>query len=279
MSDAFSSIFHAGNGVVLAGKRTATPGNRIFRSTSNGEPGTWRSVGEIAGFSGAHTYWFGGHGATVITSTGDVGDPCVLRSTDRGATWRVVLTAAQVRVLSGGVDPGAVFSPLFVGGRWIICLRSAVPGRHLAESLDDGVTWRQMNATGLTAGARRMMLTRDGRVMLAGTFPDKGTKPGLFISSDGGATWAKRLDGEPVFAGMEDCGGGVLLVGTYNFGREPVRTKTRERSGGVAIVTTATPHGLVNGSRTAIYAMADRIRRSTGNRCRSSVPNRIHVQI
>lgn len=49
MSDAFSSIHYMGEGVVLAGKRSSTVNDRIFRSENYGLDGTWSSVGKITG--------------------------------------------------------------------------------------------------------------------------------------------------------------------------------------------------------------------------------------
>ena len=58
--------------------------------------------------------------------------------------------------------------------RWICCLRSSRTGRHIIESTDDGATWNHLEVTGLTAGARKMILTSDGNVLYGGTFADLG---------------------------------------------------------------------------------------------------------
>ncbi|GIQ89116.1 hypothetical protein KIPB_011514, partial [Kipferlia bialata] len=234
MSDAFSSIHYVGNGVAVAGKRSNTAGNRIFRSTQYGEPGTWSSVGEIDGYSGHHVYFFGSNGDTVITGTGDTGNACLMRSDDAGATWTVILSASDLKSLSGNTDPGAVYSPLFVGGRWIVCLRSAKPGKHIIESFDDGLTWTTCATTGLTAGARRMIVASDGNIMYGGAFPDSGKKTAFFLSKDDGMSFSKSLEGETVFAGLEDLGEGRYLVGTYSYGPHPVLSSYRSRSHDIA---------------------------------------------
>lgn len=60
MSDAFAAIHALESGAaIVAGKRSSTPAERIFRSTDGGAGQAWASVGPIAGYTGAHTYWFG----------------------------------------------------------------------------------------------------------------------------------------------------------------------------------------------------------------------------
>ncbi|GIQ81574.1 hypothetical protein KIPB_002553, partial [Kipferlia bialata] len=256
----YHSIHYVGNGVALAGKRSSTEGNRIFRSEQYGEPDTWSSVGEIENYTGAHTYFFGSHGDTVITGTGDRGTPCIIRSADAGKTWTVVVDAAAASALNGGMDPGSIYSPLYVGGRWIVSFRDTLAGGHIFESLDDGVTWTSMESEGLTAGARRMILDGDDSILFAGAFYDEGETAGFFRSTDGGSTWAKSLDGENAFAGMEDLGDGVYLAGTYagslSIDNE-VYTSTRERTNNIATVHTQTSHLLESGDMVGVYGMGD----------------------
>ncbi|GIQ84155.1 hypothetical protein KIPB_005599, partial [Kipferlia bialata] len=257
LSDAFSSIHYVGHGVAVAGKRSASIGNRIYRSTQYGEPGTWESVGEIENYTGAHTYFFGSHGDTVITGTGDRGTPCIIRSTDAGETWEVVVDAPAAKALNGGLDPGSIYSPLYVEGRllwlyyggldpgsiysplyvegrWIVSFRDTRAGGHIFQSLDDGITWEHIPTTGLTAGARRMVLDLEGNVLYGGAFNDFRQTTGFFRSTDGGFTWDKTLDGESVFAGIEDLGDGVYLVGTFSRGGSEVDTSSVYRYHNIA---------------------------------------------
>ncbi|KAH3765582.1 hypothetical protein Pelo_2578 [Pelomyxa schiedti] len=258
LSDAFSAIRYLGDGIVVAGKRSSTVGNRVFRSTEYGVPGSWYSVGEITGYTGAHTYWFGSHDGVVVSGTGDTGNTCIIRSADWGETWAVVVDSAGIKTLAGGVDPQSVYSPIHMGnGRWICCLRSSRAGKHIIESLDDGATWHQFASTGLTAGARKMVLTKDGSVLYGGAFNDVGETTGVFVSSDGGSTWIKRLGGESIFSGLDDCGNGIYLAGTYAQGKSAISTATRARTSNVATVTTRSAHGLTTGSTVAIYTMGD----------------------
>jgi len=158
LSDAFSSIFYAGDGVVLAGKRSNTAGHRIYRSTDHGR--SWTTTPEPSGYSGAHVYFFGMNNKTkvIMTGTGDTGNPCLLRSKDMGKTWSVVLSPSKAKSLAG-CDPGAIFSPLWLGGtHWIACLRNTAGGAsHIIESNDDGSSWSSVKTTGLHAGCRRMI--------------------------------------------------------------------------------------------------------------------------
>ena len=79
----------------------------------------------------------------------------------------------------------------------------------------------------------------------------------VFLSSDGGYTWTEHLSGEQVFSGLEDCGDGVYLVGTYAYGKTAITVKTRARKNGIATVITARAHGLTSGGTAAIYTMGD----------------------
>eukprot|EP00767_Chilomastix_cuspidata_P000272 gnl/Chilomastix_cuspidata/1066.p1 GENE.gnl/Chilomastix_cuspidata/1066~~gnl/Chilomastix_cuspidata/1066.p1 ORF type:complete len:471 (+),score=92.44 gnl/Chilomastix_cuspidata/1066:61-1413(+) len=256
LSDAFASIHYLGNGIALAGKRSSTYEERIFRSTNYGKPGSWESVGPISGYSGSHTYFFGHHNDIVLAGTGDVGNACLLRSEDAGLTWEVALSTSDLKTFTGGWDPRAVFSPLFFKGRWVVCLKMADAGMHMIESYDEGITWQSIATTGLTAGARRMILTRDEEYILyTGSFADNGEETAFFYSTDA-INWTRRLEGEAIFHGVEDLGDCVWLTGTYNYGDADLMIIHAERTAGIATVTTEISHDLVSGDKVAIYNMA-----------------------
>lgn len=110
----------------------------------------------------------------------------MMRSDDWGVTWTVILNSSQIYTLSGNVDPQAVYSPLWMGdNRWVCNLRSAEPGYHMIESLDDGLTWSHMETTGLTAGSRKMILASDGQIIYGGAFADSSGTTGGFTTSVG----------------------------------------------------------------------------------------------
>jgi len=260
LSDAFSSIFYAGNGVVLAGKRSNTAGHRIFRSTDHGH--TWAPTPEPDGYSGKHVYFFGMNNQTnvIITGTGDTGTPCLMRSTDMGQTWTVILNSDQATQL-GGCDPKAIFSPMWIDGKhWIACLRTTAKGySHIIESYDDGDTWSSVKTSGLYAGCRRMIRTSLGHILCGGVFVDSGTTPGLYLSKDNGVTWYKMIDNVYAFAGMEELPNGIYLSGTVNFVSDvPTNIASSSRSNNrVTITMKQDLVGIQDGDCVGIASMSD----------------------
>jgi len=260
LSDAFSSIFYAGDGIVLAGKRSNTAGHRIFRSTDHGR--TWSPTAEPSGYSGKHVYFFGKNNKTgiIITGTGDTGNPCLLRSKDKGKTWSVVLTPSHAASLAG-CDPRAIFSPLWMGGnRWIACLRTTSGGAsHIIESNDDGENWHSLSTTGLHAGCRRMIYTSSGHILCGGVFADDGHTPGLYLSQDKGHTWMKMVDNIKAFAGMAELPKGIYLAGTMNY-LQNVPTaiaKAKRQNNRVYVTMKQNLVGVKDGSCIGIASMAD----------------------
>jgi len=258
LSDAFSSIFYAGNGVVLAGKRSNTPGNRIFRSTDYGR--SWKPTPEPSGYSGAHTYFFDKNNETgvILTGTGDTGKPCLMRSTDMGQTWTVVLSATDATALAG-CDPGAIFSPLSLGNRrWIACLRNVNNKGHIIESLDDGLNWHSLPTTGLKAGCRRMMKTSYGYILCGGCFGDRSSDIGLYISQDMGSSWKAAIPNWYSFAGMEELPDGVLLAGSVSVLSMKTKISSVRRSNNQVYVTLKDSlSGIQTGSCVGIASMSD----------------------
>jgi len=237
LSDAFSSIFYAGNGVVLAGKRSNTKGNRIFRSTDHGR--SWQTTPEPSGYSGAHVYFFdkSNETGTIITGTGDTGTPCLLRSTDMGQTWTVVLSASDAAKLAG-CDPHAIFSPLSLGkNRWIACFRNAKKGTHIIESTDDGASWHTISTPTLKAGCRKMILTSYGHILCGGVFGDSTNDRGLYLSQDKGYTWNKMISDWNAFAGMAEIPGGIYLAGSVEILNVPTKIASVKRSNNRVFVT------------------------------------------
>jgi len=260
LSDAFSSIFYAGNGVVLAGKRSNTAGRRIFRSTDHGR--TWSATAEPSGYSGKHVYFFGKNNKTnvILTGTGDTGNPCLMRSTDMGKTWKVVVTPSQASRMAQR-DPGAIFSPLWMGGnRWIACLRTTANGAsHIIESNDDGVNWHSMQTSGLHAGCRKMLLTSLGHLLCGGVFADNGYTPGLYLSQDKGHTWSKMVNNVMAFAGMAELPRGIYLAGTMNYrsGSAHSIATSKRSSNRVYVTMKQNLAGISDGTCVGIASMTD----------------------
>ena len=209
-SDAFSAIHYLGGGRVIAGKRSSQPANRFLRSADYGA--TWQVVG-CANSTGAHTYFFGQHGSTVLSGTGDTGSACLMRSTDAGCSWTVVLSAGQLNSLVGSANARAVFSPVHLGdNRWIANIKSFDTTNKVIMSTDDGATWSVPSAQpgqGVSAWARQMILTSDGVLLWPSCTTDK-----MYRSTDQGGSWsAVTVPGAFLFQPLCDAGNGVYLCG------------------------------------------------------------------
>lgn len=209
-SDAFSAIHDLGGGRIIAGKRSSQATNRFLLSEDDGA--TWRVVG-CPGSTGAHTYFFGQHGATVLSGTGDTGNACLMKSVDGGVTWSVALSAADLRNLVGSTNVRAVFSPVHLGdGRWIVNLKSFDTRNKVIMSSDNGMTWTVPSAQpGQTTSswARQMILTSDGVLLWPSCTTDR-----MYLSSDDGASWSwVTVPGAFLFQPLCDAGTGVYFCG------------------------------------------------------------------
>lgn len=203
-SDAFSAIASLGGGRVVAGKRTSQAGNRFLLSDDYGQ--SWQIVG-CAGSTGAHTYFFGQNGNTVLSGTGDTGNACLMRSADRGLTWAVAQTGAQLRALAGSASVRAVFGVVHLGGgKWLANLKCLDSLTKVVVSVDDGVTWSALSAqpgASLGAWARQMIVTSSGAVLWPSALTDQ-----LFVSTDAGASWvARTVPGSSLFQPLCESGG------------------------------------------------------------------------
>ena len=209
-SDAFSAIHYLGQGRIIAGKRSSQVANRFLLSEDYGA--TWTVVG-CPSSTGAHTYFFGQHGDTVFSGTGDTGSACLMKSTDAGRTWSVALSAAQLSALIGSSNALAVFSPVYLGdGRWIVNVKSFDTRNKVIRSDDEGVHWYVPDAQpgqSVSSWARRMILTADGVLL----WPSCQTNR-MYVSTDGGASWsAVTVPGASLFQPLCDAGNGVYLCG------------------------------------------------------------------
>jgi hypothetical protein len=209
-SDAFSAIHYLGNGRIIAGKRSSQAANRFLHSEDYGA--TWAVVG-CPNSTGAHTYFFGQNGATVLSGTGDTGSACLMISTDTGGTWTVALSAAQIRSLVGSADAKAVFGPVYLGeNRWMVNIKSFDTINKVILSSDNGATWHVPSAQpgqGASAWARQMILTSDNVLLWPSCLTDK-----MYVSTNQGTNWsAVTVPGAALFQPLCDAGNGVYLCG------------------------------------------------------------------
>lgn len=218
--DGFTAIHQVNKCIVLAAKRQSTEERRLYRADFCADE-VFTPIGGISGYTGHHTYYFGSNGDTVVASTGDRGTPCIIRSTDAGLSWSVVYssTDASRDASLNAFDAGSIFSPLYLGeNQWIACLRDALEGRNIIESLDNGLTWHHKEISSMNAGCRKMILQENGDIFYAGAFSndeDRKEDRGLFISKDKGRNWHPYLKGSPVFSGMIKTPTNAIVVGTY----------------------------------------------------------------
>jgi len=209
-SDAFSSIHSLGGGRIIAGKRSSQAGNRFLLSDDHGQ--TWQSIGS-PGSTGSHTYFFGQNGDTVLCGTGDTGNACLMRSDDRGLTWAVTKTSAQLRALAGSANVRAVFGAVHHGnGNWLVNLKCLDTTTKVLGSVDNGLTWTALAnqpGQGTTAWSRQMIVTSNGTLLWPSVLTDQ-----LYVSTDAGGTWSARtVPGASLFQPLCDAGNGVYFCG------------------------------------------------------------------
>lgn len=209
-SDAFSAIHAIGNGRIIAGKRSSNQNTRFQLTTDEGA--TWSTVG-CPGSTGAHTYFFGQNGATLLSGTGDTGGACIMRSTDSGSSWTVALTNTKLETLIGSADAKSVFGVVYMGSdRWLANVKSFDSDVNVIESVNNGVTWTALAAQpgqNQSSWARRMILTPDGVLLWPSCLTDT-----MYRSTDGGQSWTTSvIPGAQLFQPLCDAGSSVYLCG------------------------------------------------------------------
>jgi photosystem II stability/assembly factor-like uncharacterized protein len=228
LTDAFSSIHSLGNGIILAGKRSwksFAPYKAIYTSTDSGN--TWNPIHNPTGLTGSHLYMFGDNGnGVVIAGTGDIGNICLIRSSDYGQTWNVMLSNSQINALARTSPITSIFTAVYMGSdRWLVPIKNldtaSESNIYFLESLDNGVTWKAYPTKGLKAACRNMIKTSDGRLLYAGTFSSNQKYAGPYVSKDEGYTWTQGGNWK-AFEGIADLGNGSYVMGTYDIGTSPL---------------------------------------------------------
>ncbi len=182
----------------------------VFRSRNNGtswEPvfdryGSTLSIGDIAiAPSDPRVVWVGtGEANNRQSSTWGDG---VYRSTDGGTTWQHMgLRETQTigRIVVDPRDPNTVFVAA-VGH-----LFGPNEERGLYRTRDGGVTWQKVLFVDANTGATDIIISPDGRTLVAATyqrrrrafaFAGSGPGSGVWRSTDGGDTWQRATTGLP----------------------------------------------------------------------------------
>lgn len=209
-SDAFSAIHYAGNGRIIAGKRSSGPANRFLMSLDHGR--NWNAVA-CPGSTGSHTYFLGQSGQTLLAGTGDTGQACIMRSADLGTSWSVALAAPQLNALVGSANARAVFGLVPLGGgNWLANVKTLDTTNKIIRSDDDGVSWSLSAAQpgqGPASWARQMIRTGDGVLLWPSVLTDR-----MYRSTDDGASWSwTTVPGASLFQPLCDAGHGVYFCG------------------------------------------------------------------
>ena len=188
----------------------ASAAGGVFRTKNNGttwEPvfdkfGTTLSIGDIAiAPSDPNVVWVGtGEANNRQSSTWGDG---VYRSTDGGTTWRHMglrETQSIGRIVVDPRNPDVVFVAA-VGH-----LFGPNEERGLYRTKDGGATWKKVLGVDANTGATDVVMSPDGRTLLAAMyqrrrrefgFAGSGPGSGLWRSTDGGDTWSRVTNGMP----------------------------------------------------------------------------------
>ena len=188
----------------------ATASGGLFRSTNGGT--TWTavsdgqfatlSVGDVAiAPSDARIVW-AGMGEPNNRQSSTWGDG-VYKSTDGGTTWRHMglrETQTIARVLVDPRDPDVIFVAA-VGH-----LFGPNEERGVFRTRDGGRTWQKVLFVDANTGATDLVMSPDGRTLLAAmyqrrrrafAFAGSGPGSGVWRSTDGGDTWERVTAGLP----------------------------------------------------------------------------------
>ncbi len=156
------------------------------------------SIGSLAVAPSAHNIVWAGTGETFIIRP-DVGQGNgIYRSDDAGRTWRHVgldKTGRIGRIVVDPRDPDVVFA-CALGHSF-----GPQPERGVYRTTDGGRTWEQVLKVDENTGCSDLAMdSHDPKTLFAGMWPliiktwgiqSGGTGGGVYVSHDGGATWAK----------------------------------------------------------------------------------------
>jgi photosystem II stability/assembly factor-like uncharacterized protein len=184
----YTGVFALANrsdGVLLAGMS-----GHLLASSNNGM--TWKSLG-IPSTGVVEAVLAGSNGQIIIAGTTGVG---LVRSDDNGMTWSRKTT-------------GTFYSLAALDARTIL----AGSNDDLRRSIDAGGTWSKVGIDPAGSSTIEALATMGSSVFCTGT-------RGEYISTDGGATWARVNDSAMTYTplSLADEGGKSVLVGASGDG-------------------------------------------------------------
>ncbi len=189
-------------------------GGTLFRSTNGGA--TWGEVSSLSGTS-VHDVEFAGDGTCYLGTMDGV-----WMSADDGASWSTLALGigANDQVYEVVVDPTA---PLTIWAG----VASAMGGqpKNVMRSTNGGILWSDVTPTMPTPlSCTGIALDASGSGVVVATFAGSFGGGGVWVSTDGGASWANRSAGLPANP-LKDAvydGARVLVCGGQNFGSQYV---------------------------------------------------------
>lgn len=208
-------------------RQSTSWGNGVYKSTDGGD--TWKLMGLPASYHINRIVIHPSNDNVVfVAATGSLwgpgGDRGVYKTTDGGATWKLVLkgdadTGANDLVIAGS-DPNIMFATMYQRRRTQCCMNGGGPSSGVFKSTDGGETWTRVEGGLPTGPMGRIAIDTfrtSANIVYAlvegespagagrGAGPGGGGAPqggsenptGLYRSDDGGASWKKVSNANP----------------------------------------------------------------------------------
>jgi hypothetical protein len=194
-------------------------GNRVNRSTTNGNGG-WQAISpDLSRTAGRDTAYPFGTAFTVAVSSSDpntlwvgMDDGGVWRTRNLGGAWEKVVvepSLSETWVSEIVIDPADVNHVLvtYTG------FRSGSDSAHVFETRDGGATWANISGNLPNAPVNDLLLLGDRMVV--------GTDIGVYASTDGGQNWVRAGEGLPMVVVMDlayQKATNTVVAGTFGRG-------------------------------------------------------------
>lgn len=191
------AIAYFGDGVVIAGTRSAHPGD-IHKSEDFGA--SWRRVGNVTGDDFITCLCSGGDRTGYLLTGQQVH---VWKTTDSGNTWKDLGQVAR----ASNPHYANAYGMIVTKGGTLLVADSDSNGGHIHRSTDGGVTWKDLGVVS-THALYRLVEVGDGVIA-------NGWAGHIYKSTDDGKSWqdlGKLMDSD-LYA-IEYIGNDTALIGT-----------------------------------------------------------------